>query len=186
MKKSKVTILTSGGIDSTVCIAFYINQGFIVEGLFIDYGQPALLRERKAIKKIAKHYKITVHEVKWKGVIEKQSGLIIGRNAFFLLSALMESPPNTRIIALGIHKGTDYPDCSKLFYKRMQSVLDIYTKGTVQFGAPFIDFTKAEIWHLGKEYNVPFELTYSCEKGLKQPCGKCLSCKDLEKLNASA
>lgn len=38
---------------------------------------------------------------------------------------------------------------------------------------------KIEVWEYAKSKRVPINLTYSCELGLKQPCGKCPSCKDL-------
>ncbi len=41
------------------------------------------------------------------------------------------------------------------------------------------------VWSYCKRLGVPVELTYSCEMGKDQPCGKCLSCKDLEKLYAA-
>ena len=41
-------VLLSGGIDSMACIHFYLNQGYSIEALFCDYGQPASVREMES------------------------------------------------------------------------------------------------------------------------------------------
>ena len=53
-----VIVLLSGGIDSMACVEFYLKQGYSVEGLFFDYGQPALKAESVAANRIATHYGI--------------------------------------------------------------------------------------------------------------------------------
>ena len=66
----------------------------------------------------------------------------------------------------------------------MQSIFDIYKNGLIKIDAPFLTFYKSQIYDYCIKEKVPLNLTYSCELGLKQPCGKCLSCKDLEKISA--
>jgi 7-cyano-7-deazaguanine synthase len=179
-----VYVLLSGGIDSAACVAFYLEQGFSVQGIFIDYGQVAAQREADAAKAIARHFNILFDRVAWSGLHKKGAGLICGRNAFLLIAALMELPECAGILALGIHSGTEYIDCTPAFVQKMQSILDIYTQGRIQIGAPFLKWAKQEIWKYCKYRGVPLELTYSCEYGIDQPCGKCLSCRDLEVLYA--
>ena len=51
MKKresSHVLVLLSGGIDSSACVPYYLSQGVIVSGLFVEYGPAAAELERKA------------------------------------------------------------------------------------------------------------------------------------------
>jgi 7-cyano-7-deazaguanine synthase len=177
-------VLLSGGLDSSACVAFYKNLNFSVHGIFIDYGQIAAKRELSAARSISKYYDIPLHQLKWSGLNQKGAGLIVGRNAFLLMAALMELPLSSGILAIGIHAGTNYLDCSKSFVKEMQSLFDLYTGGCIQIGAPFIGCNKKDIWDYCISNDVPVQLTYSCEKGLKQPCGQCLSCKDLEVLYA--
>jgi len=179
-----VWVLLSGGIDSSACVAFYIEQGFSVHGVFVDYGQAAAQREASAAEAIARHYRIPLARLVWSGLREKNAGLIYGRNAFLLVATLMELPDDTGTLALGVHSGTEYLDCTPVFVRKMQSVLDTYTQGRVQIGTPFLKWTKLDIWTYCKSRGVPVELTYSCERGVDQPCGKCLSCLDLEVLHA--
>ena len=88
-------------------------------------------------------------------------------------------------IKIGIHAGTGYPDCSKPFITPIQEVVNAYANGIVEILAPFIDWQKSDIYSYSKSNNVPIHLTYSCECGGPPPCGKCLSCKDRELLDAS-
>jgi len=178
-------VLLSGGIDSSACVSFYMDQGFSTEGVFIDYGQIALPREIRAAESIAEHYRIPLNKFKWSGGQQKKSGFICGRNAFLLFSSLMELPQETGILAIGIHSGTTYQDCSMSFVRKMQGLFDAYTHGRVQIGTPFLKWLKGDIWHYSKSRGVPLTLTYSCERGEDQPCGHCLSCRDLEILYAS-
>lgn len=188
MRKSlinpRVWVLLSGGIDSTACTSFYLSQGLKVHAVFVDYGQVAALREANAAKAIAKYFHIPFERFKCLGFRRKTAGLIRGRNAFLLVSALMEIPDNVGILAIGVHAGTNYLDCGSSFIRKMQAIFDMYTGGRVRIGTPFLKWTKRDIWKYCKSQEVPLELTYSCERGVNQPCGKCLSCHDLEVLYA--
>jgi 7-cyano-7-deazaguanine synthase len=115
----------------------------------------------------------------------KQAGLTVGRNAFLLLTALMEFGATAPLIVTGIHKGTPYHDCSEAFVETMQGIFDSYTDGVTRIVAPFVHWTKREIWEFCKTNRVPLKLTYSCEAGGVKPCGHCLSCQDVQLLHAA-
>jgi len=181
-----VLVLLSGGIDSTATVHFYKTQGNSVSGLFIDFGQISGKREEAASEFIADFFKIKLHKVKCSGINSKKSGYISGRNAFLLHTALMNFPFKKGIIAIGIHSGTNYIDCSNSFAIMMQQSFDLYTDGQVNIGTPFINWKKNEIYYYSQKNGIPLHLTYSCELGKKQPCGECISCKDLEALNAQS
>lgn len=181
---SEVLILLSGGVDSAACVDFYIDFGRPPCGLFIDYGQPAARREVESAKAIADYYSIPLFYSKWEGHTIKTSGFINGRNCFLVTAALMERPDSVSVISLGVHSGTDYQDCSKHFLIKMQNIIDLYENGKIELSAPFIDFTKSEVYSYCIKRRVPIESTYSCESGGPMPCGECLSCKDREMLNA--
>lgn len=174
----------SGGIDSTSCMLFYRKQGFKIEGLFIDYGQPAVLREKQALEKLGMLYSVPIKQVQLSGIDIPVLVEIPGRNILFLSVALMYFSESSGIIAIGIHTGTPYYDCSKDFIDRTQQIIDGYAGGKVTIGVPFLEWNKLEVWNYLQKFRLPFGITYSCELGLDQPCGKCSSCKDLEALNA--
>lgn len=154
--------------------------------MFIDYEQSAALNEEHAAKIVAAHFGVQLLTARWRGINEKGPGCIAARNAFFLNAALMESSSQIAIVAIGVHAGTEYADCSDLFIRRMQSVFDVYTDGAVQIGAPFADWSKSEVFAYAEANGLPIDLTYSCEVGGTQECGKCLSCMDRKTLTSYA
>ncbi len=183
--KAEVLILLSGGLDSTACLDFYLDLGRTSCALFVDYGQPAAVAELQAARAIAEFYSVSISYMRCEGAQKKNAGLISGRNAFLVTTALMERPKSVSIIATGIHAGTDYSDCSSDFVEKMQAVLDVYDEDGVQFATPFLSWEKADVIEYCLIRSVPLELTYSCERGFP-PCGRCLSCKDRELLDARA
>ena len=182
--KTNVLVLLSGGIDSTACIAYYLSEGFQVRGLFINYGQLAAERETEAVARIMEHYNIPLDRITVSSGREWGQGFILGRNAFLLYAALMSFMYDNGLIAIGIHAGTGYWDCSEEFLQHTKPVFHAYSEGRISLDAPFVQWNKSEIWDFCSRENVPLELTYSCEIGEVQPCGKCLSCADLECLHA--
>lgn len=177
-KQNSVLVLLSGGIDSAACVKYYLNEKFNVASVFVDYGQKAAEREYNGAKKIADFYDIELNLFPLKINKKFSSGEIKGRNAILILSTLMNMPGYQGIISLGIHSGTPYYDCSESFVKNMNDIVEGYTDGMVQLDTPFLKWDKKMIYEYCKDNNVPIELTYSCEKGEKKPCGKCLSCLD--------
>jgi 7-cyano-7-deazaguanine synthase len=111
-------------------------------------------------------------------------GEVIGRNALLLTSALA-AKPKAAMIGIGIHAGTAYSDCSPAFVSAVQAVFDLSTGGRCRVDAPFLAFTKADVFRLARELDAPLDQTYSCELGLAQPCGRCSSCSDLVSLWSS-
>jgi 7-cyano-7-deazaguanine synthase len=182
MLQFSCNVLISGGMDSAACIDFYQRQRFVVTGLHIAYGQPASRQEVAAATAIAHHYGIPLTIIRLVGPRPKSDGELLGRNAFLLFTALMEIVDHPAIIALGIHSGTPYYDCSPSFLTAVQSIIDGQCDGRIRVAAPFVEWTKKEIWDYSVEHRVPIDLTYSCERGLDHPCGLCLSCRDMEAL----
>ena len=146
-----VLLLASGGIDSTACLRFYLDQQELVQALFVDYGQLSAKREHKAVSLICAYYKTPLRSIRCAGALRKSGGLIHGRNAFLLYLALMEFPSNHGIIAVGAHSGTAYYDCSPSFFASTQSVFDMYVNGAIRIGAPFLHWIKPDILSFCKQ-----------------------------------
>ena len=186
-KASRAWVLLSGGIDSTACLHLQRSQGFQTLGIFVDYGQPAVELEREAVSAVSKHYGIVVEQVTHRSCRKatSEAGEITGRNSFLFFSALMHIGEEAGLLACGIHSGTPYFDCSPEFVRTVQEIFDGYCDGRVQISAPFVAWDKRQIWEYCIAEGVPLEWTYSCERGLKQPCGDCRSCRDLEALRVT-
>jgi len=86
-----VCVLVSGGLDSAACVDFYVQSGFAVNGLFIDYGQAARIQEERSAGRVANHFGIQLRSLRIDGGRSHPEGLVNGRNAFLLFTALLES-----------------------------------------------------------------------------------------------
>jgi 7-cyano-7-deazaguanine synthase len=180
----EVLVLASGGIDSSALLALYRHIRRPLAALFVDYGQPAALQEAHAVAQLTQVMDIPLLSCRWSGTRAKPAGLIPGRNGFLLTAALMEVPPSATTIAIGVHSGTPYADCSPAFATLMESLFSLYGS-RIGIATPFLDWTKADIVAFAREHNVPLNLTYSCETGGPTPCGVCASCLDRESLHVT-
>src|SRR6267378_1112260 len=106
-------VLLSEGIDSSCCVAFYRRMRYDVTGVLVDYGQPVNQKEEQSAKAIANHYAIPLHIVRCSGPSAEFQDEIPGRNAFLVFAALLYHPTFAGLLALGIHAGTTYYDCSE-------------------------------------------------------------------------
>jgi 7-cyano-7-deazaguanine synthase len=179
----KTIVLLSGGIDSSCCVAFYRQTGHEVTGVFVDYGQPVRDKEEHSAKAIASHFSIPLHVIRLSGPHNDFKGEIAGRNAFLTFTALLHFPHLAGVIALGIHEGSTYYDCSEHFVGHLNALLAGYCNGQVVLGAPFLTWSKQAVYDFCLKSRIPVELTWSCEVGPLFPCGRCLSCQDRVHLN---
>ncbi len=179
----KTVVLLSGGIDSSCCVAFCRQAGHEVAGVFVDYGQPAREREEQSATAIARHYSISLQVIRSVGPAQFSHGEIAGRNAFLVFAAFLHLPLQSGLVALGIHAGSPYYDCSEHFIAHLNALLSGYSDGKVSVAAPFLEWSKKAVFDFCREATVPVELTWSCEVGPLIPCGRCLSCEDRARLN---
>lgn len=169
-------VLASGGVDSSTLLWASVKEGLIPKALFVDYGQAAAEAEGEALARICNHL-----GVPWRRVRYASSGFgageIRGRNAFLLHMALIEFPSTSGVVALGIHAGTGYADCSPEFMKVMELSYEFHTGGAIAVTAPFLDWAKEDVYRLATNLNLPLAQTHSCEAS-NIPCGCCRSCLD--------
>ena len=172
------TVLLSGGIDSAACAHLLRARGHDVGGFFVDYGQAAANPEECAAKSIASQIGIPLGVYRVLGGPYFTPGELIGRNAFLLLSAVLLAPNKSGLVAIGVHAGTTYYDCSFAFIEKMGRLISEHTDGTLQLLAPFLKWNKKDVFDYFAKSGIPLELTYSCEAGVVPPCGRCASCRD--------
>ena len=165
------------------CADFYCSMDRPVCGIFVDYGQPALRPETAAATAVAAHLRIPLSTVALQTPRAKHAGEIPARNAFLVSVAAMERPVSVLAIALGIHAGTPYSDCSKEFVASATRLLRLQHT-PVEALAPFIDWNKQDVIEYALHRQLPIALTYSCEAGVLPPCGVCASCLDRRSFDA--
>jgi len=196
---AKAIVLLSGGIDSTTTLYYAKKKGYKCRALIFDYGQRHRRELRSAVA-VAKRAKVPYHIVKidlpWKGssLLDKKlkvpvrrtlkgipSTYVPARNIIFLSFALSFAEAiGAEAIFIGANAidFSGYPDCRPAFYRAFQKVVSTGTKKKkIRVQTPLIDMTKAQIIALGMKLKAPLEITWSCYKGGKRPCGVCDSCR---------
>jgi len=203
MKKELAIVLVSGGMDSLVVTAI-AKQDYKLALLHIKYGQRTQRKELKAFGEIASVYKVkrklivTFEHLKQIGgssltdakmeipnAVRKASGTpttyVPFRNAHLLAVATSwaEVIGATKIfIGASEEDSAGYPDCRQDFYKTFNQAIQAGTKPQTHISivTPLIRMKKADIVKKGIELGAPFELTWSCYRSNRKPCGRCDSC----------
>ncbi|MDD5538380.1 MAG: 7-cyano-7-deazaguanine synthase QueC [Candidatus Omnitrophota bacterium] len=199
----KAVVLLSGGLDSATTLYLAMSKGFDVRALVFRYGQRHDREVRQALA-IARRAKCPAHvlkiELPWKGSAlldsskplpqgRKQmrgipSTYVPARNTIFLGFALSyaESIGAAHIfIGANALDYSGYPDCRPRYYKAWQGLAKLATKSGVEgrrikIETPLLRLKKSQIIRLGIKLGVPYEMTWSCYQGAKEPCGRCDSC----------
>ncbi len=184
MTKAVITVLASGGLDSTTCLSYYLAEGYAVRALWIDYGQPAALAEKKAVEQITSYYQIALQKIHVTGIDWPSLGNELfefrGRNLTLVSLAFNTAPVEPGLIALGIHQGTLFADCTDSFAQQLHSLLILLSDGRLRLDCPFLRWSKLDVAEYALSHAVPIDLTYSCEKGLLPPCKECVKCRDIQ------
>ncbi|MFA5411159.1 MAG: 7-cyano-7-deazaguanine synthase QueC [Candidatus Omnitrophota bacterium] len=202
MASKKAVVLLSGGLDSAVTLYAAKRKKYNCLCITFDYGQ-RLRKEINAAKKIAQSARSPLRVIKinlpWKGsaLLDKKikipdrrrakgipSTYVPARNIIFLSFALSCAEAiGAQAIFIGAHAQdySGYPDCRPDFYRAFKRVISSGTKAgcekkKIRVETPLIHKSKAEIIRLGWRLGVPFELTWSCYRGGRRPCGECDSC----------
>jgi 7-cyano-7-deazaguanine synthase len=181
-QQAQVTVLLSGGLDSVACAHFLRERGLQLRGLFIDHGQAAARREAAASVALAERLAIPLETCTLSNSHHSGPGELLGRNAMLIFNALFLTKGETDLLALGLHAGVPYFDCSEIFVASAGRLLSELTDGRVSLLAPFIAWTKKDVFNYFLTTGLPLALTYSCESGSDPVCGVCASCRDRKAL----
>ncbi len=202
-QKSAV-VLMSGGMDSTLCAAIALSQGYEVAGLHLNYRQRTEAREEHAFNEICDFYKISrrlVVDVSYFNLIggssltdekieiskanldskEIPTSYVPFRNANILaISTSWAEVIGASAIFIGAMQldSSGYPDCRQNFFDAFQKAIDLGTKPEtkIEIITPLMNLSKADIVREGVKLGVPFHLTWSCYQNSDVPCGLCDSC----------
>ncbi|MBT2388638.1 7-cyano-7-deazaguanine synthase QueC [Streptomyces sp. ISL-1] len=196
----KVVVLLSGGLDSTVLAAQFVEGGHVVLGLSANYGQRHV-RELDAAAAVSDALSIRHNIVDLRGVTaamdpassvllsstamphgqyshESMAATVVpGRNLLFIAAAAaVAASRQYDAVALGAHAGDHpvYPDCRPDFLVAAAGAVE---RGTgVELLFPFAETDKTGIVALGARLGAPLDLTWSCYDGGDVHCGRCGTC----------
>lgn len=177
-------VLLSGGVDSMVLL----HRATEPVALFVDYGQAAAAKERKAALALASKRGCRFHSMEVGGFIVDAMNVgvgvagprvVYGRNLMLIsLGVNLARSYGAPEVWIGCHgdDNRDYPDCRPEFIEAQNRInRSAYLVGVraplmTQSRASFI----AEARHCGS-----MDLTWSCYSPTSggNPCGTCNSCK---------
>lgn len=204
--KKKVVVIYSGGMDSSVLLAWLLKHDYDVYPLLFDYGQRheiELEYARKFCVSLGLQIYRTV-DMKSVGVLLKSSQtdiaipvphghykeesmkltVVPNRNMIMLSVATGYAVSvGVGIVAFGAHGGDHaiYPDCRPEFVDALSEATEISNWDPVSIIAPFLCEDKTSICKLGHKLRVDFSLTWTCydpmyDNGKYLHCGLCGSC----------
>lgn len=201
----KAIVLFSGGLDSTVALAYACKLKRDCLAVSFHYGQrhtQELLAAKAIAAKLGVEHKIfslnpqafqnssLVSEMsvpKNRSFEEMSQGSIPNtyvpaRNTIFLAYAMGQaevSGAKEIYIAANAMDHNGYPDCRPTFFERFQTLMNVATtQASPQIITPFIHSSKAQIIHQGIAYKAPLELSHSCYDPSPKGlhCGTCDAC----------
>ncbi len=113
------------------------------------------------------------------------STYVPGRNLVFASAGFsLADAVDAEAVVLGpnVVDYSGYPDCRPEFYRALEIAAAYGTRrgaggNKIKLLTPLIKLSKAGIARLGIKLKAPLELTWSCYRGGKLPCGRCDSCK---------
>jgi 7-cyano-7-deazaguanine synthase len=185
MSKKQVTVLFSGGVDSTSCVRFFSDRDYDVRTLFVDYGQAAAAAEAQAVETLKTLMNVPLTVIKARSDLSFGTGELVGRNAFLIFAAMFLGGYKEGLLAIGVHAGTPYYDCSPTFIDRVNVLVQECTNGRLTVVAPFVRWSKDDVYSFFSALKLPLSHTYSCEAGSVPPCGRCASCMDRVRFECS-
>jgi 7-cyano-7-deazaguanine synthase len=158
-------VLVSGGIDSAACAHLLATRNFKVKGVFLDYGQAAAHAERRAVEALTARMNLPLEIISVHGASAFSTGELGARNAFLIFSAIFLMRQRSGLVAIGIHAGTPYFDCSPSFLDSTCRLVSEHFDGGLVVVAPFITWNKGDVFQYFLSAGLPLDLTYSCEAG---------------------
>lgn len=196
---TKVLVLHSGGLDSTVCLLLAKSKGHEVISLGIDYNQTHRIEMEYAAAQ-CKRFDIErrVIRVGWDKPIRViptgrevsemkrtvSSAFLPGRNGIMLMLSCAEAAGvGADEVWTGINSVdfSGYPDCKPEFISSFRRMLSYAIPGGPKLLAPLQNKSKPQIGRLAKKHGLCSEDTWSCYRpkisktGLS-PCGVCDAC----------
>lgn len=193
-KSMSIVTLVSGGIDSSLVALLAKKEGVIQHPLFIDYGQLGRERELHACRGVHAAHGLPepvvmnlsgFGETISSGITDRKKDIFAdaflpGRNLLFLLAGgAYAYQTNANAVAIGLlNEETHlFPDQTKRFLIQAETMISFCMERTIRIIAPLLSFYKSDVIRLAEQYGLIG--TYSCHSGLDDPCGVCVSCKEL-------
>jgi 7-cyano-7-deazaguanine synthase len=186
----KIVVLSSGGLDSSVMIARFLENDHDVYPIHINYGQLAEHKEWDACQRVCDKFSLIPKKMDIPGFGELPSGItnsefdvyddafLPTRNLTLLvLAAAYAYTKDADVVAVGFLSANQFPDQTQEFLDKAEDCISTSLGTKMRLLAPLIELEKKDVLKLAKKYDL-ISITYYCHSGTDPPCGKCISCKE--------
>lgn len=200
--KPKSIILLSGGLDSTVSAAIACHKTRPLFALTFDYGQRAARMEISAARRICRALKIKhkvvklpffkdfrrlrmlnrTQRVRPEQFTKVKDVWVPNRNGLFInVAAGYAEYHGAEVIITGFNRDEahEFPDNKPQFIAAINHSLMYSTLNRIKVISYVADYTKKQIYRVGRRDKAPLQYVYSCYLGGETMCGTCASCKRL-------
>ncbi len=199
--RSRVAVLASAGLDSSVLIAELARRGkrvfpvYVRAGLIWERAELATLRRFLTSLRLRNVAPLTVLEFPMDDVARRHwtvtgrrvpgyraaltSNYIVGRNlALLAKAAVFCARERIGEIALAALKSNPFPDARPEFFRAFERAAHAGLGLPLKVSTPFLGMTKAQVIRRGRA--LPLELTLSCANppGGAIHCGACTKCAE--------
>jgi len=161
-----------------ITLAKKTGAGYTVVKISFPWNKSALIRKGGGDIKDASAKLLFTKPSSLVKIKNLPSTYVPGRNTIFISYALAyaETIGAERIfIGANAVDFSGYPDCRPRYIRAWNNLIKSLG-AKIKIEAPLLALKKSEIIKKGVALGVPYELTWSCYRGLKYPCGKCDSC----------
>jgi 7-cyano-7-deazaguanine synthase len=189
-----VVCLSSGGLDSTVCLKLFQRDGLRALPVFINYGQRNIAFEFESLEQNCRDHQFhrpVVVDLSGYGAIIRtgltsadkdvyHDAFTPNRNLLFLTAASgIAHDRGCNKIALGFltAESAIFPDQTDRFLAMAEDMISESLGVSMSIHAPLRDLSKREVVTLAREIGVV--RYYSCHSG-GTPCGHCIACLEYE------
>ena len=208
-QNNKAVVLVSGGLDSSVCLWWAVQEYEKVHALFVDYGQRSAPQEKLHAERQSRLARAFFHTASSKylswwsdsrlfaGDLPVSKSLegeeaqasaeavwVPGRNGVLVsMAAAFAESIGAETVVLGSNKeeGATFRDNTPEFVEAADNFTRMATSTETGVVAPLLEMDKVAIVRLGRELGVSFEEIWSCYEAGEQMCGECESCLRLER-----
>jgi 7-cyano-7-deazaguanine synthase len=187
----KLVVLASGGLDSSLMMFLLKEEGHEIYPLHINYGQLAEEREWQACTRICDFLSIVPVRMDISGFgklvrsgitdpsldVYEEAFLPTRNLTFLTLGGAYAYSKSIDIVAIGLLSNPIFPDQTKESVQCAETSISSSLGTPIHFLTPLIELDKRDILKLAKKTDL-LQITYYCHSGEKEPCGKCISCKE--------
>ena len=186
--------LVSGGLDSTLMVALMLEEALEQHPLFLDYGQRFATQEWSACKGVLSRLgapepmrmdlsgfgRVIPSGLTDESLDVFEDAFLPGRNLLFLLAAASYAyVKSSNAVAIGLLAEDTrlFPDQTTAFLDAAGQAFEVAFGRRIRLVAPLMAFHKPDILVLAEQRGISG--TYSCHSGSAEPCGRCVSCREI-------